>query len=152
MMRRVFARPILLSILSFACAGSPQPIYPGPERPIEEVATLRGSTNASILEIDGERVSGFGGSYALLPGTYEVLMRIQIITDAPNMRWNAWSYCFARLEALAGESYVGRVRVRKEVAPGLSEKVEMEAGIADSAGALRAPVQACSGDRPRRTD
>jgi hypothetical protein len=67
------------------------------------------------------------------------------------MRWNAWSYCWLTLDAIAGESYVARVRLRKEVAPGLAEKVQLEAGIADSAGVLKAPILRCSGKAPKHS-
>ena len=133
------------------CAGAPQQTYSGPARPADEVAILRSSINASVLEIDGTPVTGFGGAWALLPGKHEILLRIQVLTDAPNMRWNAWSYCRLTLDAIAGENYVSRVRMRKEIAPGLAEKVELEAGVADASGALTAPVLQCSAKRPKRS-
>lgn len=137
----------LLALLELAAACAPTPMYPGPERPASEVALLRGSSNASIHAIDGVHVAGV--SWALLPGEHEVWLRVRIVTHAPNMQWDVWSYCRVPLRAVAGEEYVGRVRTHKEIAPGLAEKVTIEIGIADSQGAMGALAAGCSGKRPR---
>jgi hypothetical protein len=129
-----------------ACAGPPERTYPGPERPLQEVAVLRATSGASVMEIDGARVSAY--SFALLPGLHELLLRVRIYTQAPNVDWKIWSYCRVRLDAIAGERYESVVRVQKQVASSLSEKVAMEIGIAGADGRMKSAAYTCTGSRP----
>ena len=131
-----------------ACGGAPTQTYAGLPRPPGEVARLQDATDAGILEIDRERVSG--GSWTLLPGTHEVLVRFRIHTDAPNMNWAIWTYCWVVLPADAGKSYTSVVRVRKEIiGPSISDKVTMEIGIADAQGVLQGLPRSCVPTRPK---
>jgi hypothetical protein len=137
---------VAIAVIGSACTGTPEKTYPGPERPLREVAVLQETSDAQVLEIDGGRVSGY--SFALLPGTHDLLLRVRIYTQAPNMNWTIWSYCRVRLDAAAGERYQAVVRVQKEVASGLSEKVKMEIGIAGNDDRMRAEAYTCTGKRP----
>ena len=83
-----------------------------------------------------------------MPGPHEVWLRVRIFTQAPNVNWEIWSYCRMTLLAVGGEEYVSRVRIRKEVEHGLSERVKMEVGIADSRGIMHAVPDFCSAKRP----
>ena len=99
------------------------------------------------MEVDGVRVTS--SSLALLPGTHDLLLRVQINTQAPNVNWKVWTYCRVGLDAVAGEQYKSVVRVEKEIASGLSEKVTMVIGIAGVDGRMRAQAYTCTGKRPR---
>ena len=132
--------------VAVACARAPQQTYPGPPLPLAEVAVLKDGSEAAVLEIDGVQVSG--SSWTLMPGPHEVLVRFRIFTEVPNVNWTIWSYCRIELPADAGEEYVTRVRLRKEIAPGLSEKVAIELGIADGEGVLRGALGSCLPKRP----
>jgi len=132
--------------IAVACAGAPKQSYAGPELPRSEIAVLRETSNAIVMAIDNGRVSGT--SWALLPGRHELLLQVRIYTQSLNMNYTVWSYCRVTLIAVAGEGYVSRVRTRKEAAPGISDRVKMEVGIADSEGLLRAVPSSCSPERP----
>lgn len=133
--------------VSLSCAGHPTATYPGPELPRAEVAILRGSANARVLAIDDTTVSL--GSWSLLPGPHTIWLQVRVFTEAPNVNWTIWSYCTLTLRAIAGEEYTSRVRMQKEVVPGLADNVKMEIGIADSQEILRAAVNSCVADRPK---
>ena len=142
--RVLWVGPIILAV---ACGCAPTQTYPGPALPRSEVALLKDTSNASVLAIDGAPASGM--SWTLLPGSHDVLLHVRVFTQVPNVEWTIWTYCRVSLIAVAGEEYLSRVRIRKEVAPGLSEQVKMEVGIADAAGALQAVAHSCSPNRPR---
>jgi hypothetical protein len=110
------------------------------------VALLNSTFNAGILAID--RVPVSGSSWTLMPGPHEILVRFRAYTTAPNMEWKIWSYCRVELRAVAGEEYETLVRIRKKIAPGLSEEVTLEMGIADREGVLRGAPRSCSSQRP----
>ena len=133
-------------MLNLACAAVPVQTYPGAERPSSEIAVLRQTARASAMTLDGDAVRG--SAWAVLPGTHEVLLRVRIYTQAPNMNWTAWTHCYVRFEAVAGEHYESVVRVTKETAPGLVEKVEMEMGIAAVTGGLVGKARSRSAKRP----
>lgn len=134
--------------VAVACASAPTQTYPGPPRPPVEVALLRDGTDAGIVAIDG--VSASGGWWSLLPGSHEVMVHFRIQTDAPNMNWTIWTYCWVVLPAEAGESYQSVVRVRKQiVGPSVSDKVTMEVGIADARGILQGLPRSCVPKRPK---
>jgi hypothetical protein len=141
---------IVVAAALLGCNATPRPTYPGPQRPLTEVAVLRDSSDASILEIDGEQVSGT--AWTLLPGPHDLLMRVRVFTDAPNVNWTIWSYCRARMIAVAQMEYVSRVEMRKEVAPGLADRVQMQVSVFDAAGEAQALVHTCTGKRPKSKD
>lgn len=134
------------SALATACVGAPEATYAGPERPLAEVALLQETPGVSVMEIDGARVSGY--SFALLPGTHDFVLRVRISSQVPNVDWTIWSYCRVRLDAAAGQRYESVVRVQKEIAPNLSEKVTMEIGVAGADGEMRTLAHSCTGKRP----
>ena len=134
-------------LVSVSCLGQPVQTYSGPELPLAQVALLRGTSNASILAIDGARVSGF--SWSLLPGGHSVWLRVRVFTKAPNVDWDLWTHCRVDFVAVAGEEYVGRVRVREEVSSGFSETVKIQVGIADSEGIFRAAPNECHENPPK---
>ena len=131
-----------------ACVGTPTQTYPGPPLPQADVALLKETPETAVLTIDG--VETYGSSWSLMPGSHEVLVRFRIFSTAPNVNWTIWSYCRVVLAAVAGEEYVALVRVRKEVAPGLSDKVTMEIGIADDESILRGRARSCLPKRPKQ--
>lgn len=145
--RALWAIALTCVVFGLACS-TPKQNYPGPPRPAEEIAVLTETSNASVIEIDGESVSG--NSWALLPGPHQVLMHVRTQTGAPNMNWTIWSYCQARFDAKAGERYQSVVRMRKEVAPGLKERVRMEVGVVDAEEVMRGWAFGCDGKRPGR--
>lgn len=124
----------------------PTKLYPGPQRPDSEVALLQASSEARVIAIDDAPV--MGSSWTLLPGRHDVWLRVRLFSQAPNMHWTVWSYCNAAFLAEPGSTYSTRVRAKKEIGSGLSERIEMEVGIADSDGALHAAVQTCTAERP----
>lgn len=133
--------------IAVACAGTPTQTYPGPPLSEAEVAILEDGPDAAVLVIDDTET--WGSSWALLPGPHRFLVRFRLYTTAPNVNWTIWSYCWVELTALAGEQYATRVRVEKELAPGLSERVKMEIGIADGQGVLRGLPWSCQPRRPQ---
>ena len=135
----------LAVLLAIGCLG-PQQRYSGPERPRAETALLTATSDALVVAIDGASASG--GSWAVLPGHHRVWLRVRIFTQSPNMNWTVWSYCQVDFDALASESYETRVRTRKEVASGLSDRVQMEVGISDAGGTLRGVPNYCQAERP----
>jgi hypothetical protein len=130
------------------CSGAPIQTYPGPQRLEGELAVLGSSSNAMILSVDGIRASGLSPTWSLLPGPHDVLMKVRVFTSSPNQNWKVWSYCWVELEAVAGEAYTSRVRVTKQVEPGLADRVKIEVGIADHQDRLQAVPNRCSGKRP----
>jgi len=146
-MRQKSAIAWAVILVAVSCAGQPRQMYPGPELPLDRLAVLRGTTNAGILGIDGKQVSGF--SWSLLPGSHSVWLRVRVFTKAPNVDWDVWTYCRADFEAVAGETYVARVRTQEEVAPGFKETVKVQIGITDSEGVFRAAAGQCREKRPK---
>ena len=137
-------------VASVACVGTPTQTYPGPPLPPEKVVVLRETSEGAILAIDG--VEAWGSSWSVMPGPHELLVRFQIFTTAPNMNWTVWSYCWIALQTVAGERYVTVVRMRKEIAPRISEELNMEIGIADGDGILRGVPHSCVPKKPKLTD
>jgi hypothetical protein len=135
----------MAAVAVFACTG-PRQAYLGPERPRSEIALLRAGTDAGIHAINGTR--SLGSFWALLPGEHEVWLRVRMLMHAPNVRWTVWSYCRVIVQLAAGEEYASRVRVQRELAPGLREEVNVEIGIVDSDGDLQAQPVGCSPNRP----
>ena len=109
----------------------------------------RQASRATVMSLDQKDVSG--SAWALLPGWHDAMLRVRIFSQAPNMHWTVWAYCRVRFEVEAGKQYESVVRVTKETAPGLAEKLEMEIGIVDAEGTLLAKAHSCSGKPPRRS-
>ncbi len=109
-MRRL-APCLAVLALVHACAHmgpSARPLYPGPVRPAEEVATLSGP----IKSVDGLDVSDQGTVFALEPGCHVVVLESKIGEGGVSGAWSVdipkHIYAF---RMMAGHSYVVRVRV-----------------------------------------
>jgi hypothetical protein len=137
------AAPIVLSLILLGYTTTPQQAYQGAERPRDEVAVLSDSTEAAVWAIDGARVSG--DSWAILPGTHEVILRINFYPQVSNVHWNLRTYCRVTLEATAGSEYLSFIRTRTEMTP--TESLKMSMGIADQTGLPTIP-KVCSKTRP----
>ncbi|MEE8104309.1 MAG: hypothetical protein V3T86_02105 [Planctomycetota bacterium] len=81
-MHRAGPCAILLFAFLFLCpACGARRLYPGPERPREEVVRLRPGTGSmdhrlSILEVDGREIAIDAGELEVLPGRHTVLVRL----------------------------------------------------------------------------
>ncbi|MCP4038730.1 MAG: hypothetical protein GY733_17450, partial [bacterium] len=111
-----FASPaIFAALVALAgCAVVPVKTYSGPARDVSEVAVLRDTANATVIALDGAPVSA--SAWSLLPGTHELILRVRIFTDAPNMHYTAWTHCHVYHAAEAGQQYTTRVRIEKKIA------------------------------------
>jgi hypothetical protein len=132
-------------VLFVACA-SPTQLYPGPARPPGEVAILVDRPDASVLSINGLPTSGT--AWSLLPGAYKVLVKMRIHHAQPNVRYHVYTYCWIAFQAVAGEEYGTRVRLRSETASGVGERLKIEMGIVDRTDELIAIPATCSQKRP----
>jgi len=142
------ARAAAALAVAAGCAGAPIQTYPGLPRPPDQVALLRAGSEGAISAIDG--VGASGSAWSLLPGSHEILVSFRIHTDAPNMNWTIWTYCWVVLPAQAGASYQTVVRISKRVvSPSVSDSVKMEIGIADASGVLVGLPRSCVPERPK---
>ncbi len=108
---------------------------------------LRDTANATVIALDGAPVSA--SAWSLLPGTHELILRVRIFTDAPNMHYTAWTHCHVYHAAEAGQQYTTRVRIEKKIAGDLGEEVTMHIGVTDADGTMLSKSDSCFEARPR---
>jgi len=113
---------LLFAVLLLCPACGARRLYPGPERPREEVVRLRPGSGSvdhrlSILEVDGRNIAIDAGELEMLPGRHKVLVRLtheprdaewlqQDPLEQGSARYGHPAQLRLEFEAKAGRTYV----------------------------------------------
>jgi hypothetical protein len=101
---------VFVALAAFwGCSPSVLKMYPGPELPADEVATLEFHEPIRVNSLDGKEVSLNWGVIAVLPGTHTISITYYNAFSAPNPNVSSYKYSMSNMtltfDAKPGHTY-----------------------------------------------
>jgi len=142
------AASLAVVLVSAACMGKPTPLYPGPPRPLSEVAVLEAhySASAKIIAIDQRKTRA--NAFLIEPGVHEVWVYVRgyVYDDLAGAEIRL--YCGVRLPLEAGRTYHVRDFHEETVVGAAGTSAQISAQIVDVTTEQTFYASQCVWDKP----